>query len=134
MSPIAVDTSALIAVLRAEVESEGIFDLLARTREVLIGAPTLLEASMVARRVGPRGYAELRQLLEVVGVVVVDFTSAHATRADEAFQAYGKGSGHPAQLNFGDCLSYAVASIGSCALLFKGDDFVHTDLRSALAD
>jgi ribonuclease VapC len=66
------------------------------------------------------------------GIAITPITEAVARRAAEAFERYGRGSGHPARLNFGDCLSYAVAAEQHAPLLFKGADFAHTDIKSAL--
>lgn len=74
----------------------------------LVPAPTLVDASMVANRRGPQGRLDLQRLLEHTRTRAIEFTAEHAARAIEAFTAYGKGSGHPAALNFGDCMAYAV--------------------------
>ena len=65
-------------------------------------------------------------------LIVADFTPEHAEAARDAYVRYGKGSGHPAQLNFGDCLVYGFAKVEGEPLLFKGDDFAQTDLVAAL--
>ena len=74
---------------------------------------------------------DVRELLEVAGVELVPITAKEAETALSAFSRYGKGRGHPAQLNLGDCFAYAVAKNHRRALLFKGDDFDKTDIRSA---
>jgi ribonuclease VapC len=100
----------------------------------VISAGTLLEASIVMQaRTGYDGVADLDELLAVAAIrcVAVDETQAHLARA--GFERYGKGRA-PAGLNFGDCFAYALANATSRSLLFKGDDFGQTDLRSARAD
>ncbi len=77
------------------------------------------------------GEAQLRTILQAGLVMVVPFDAAMYELASGAFLRFGKGRGHPARLNFGDCLAYAVARSHAVPLLFKGDDFVHTDLEPA---
>ena len=74
----------------------------------------------------------LDDLIDNFKIVVEPFTAEQAQIARQAYRDYGKGSGHRAQLNFGDCFSYALARVKREPLLFKGDDFVHTDVRPAL--
>lgn len=128
---IAVDTSAIIAIAMAEPEGT-IFDELIVERQAVIGAPTLFETRMVLGTLMPSfADAFMDQLLSKPSVQAVDFTLASYGVAVDAFHRYGKGRGHPAQLNFGDCLSYAVARSRNLPLLFKGDDFARTDLVPA---
>lgn len=97
-----------------------------------ISAATLLEASMVFEgRVGHRGAAELDQLIASLGIAVIPFTQSQAALAREAFRRFGKGR-HPARLNFGDCIAYALAKERGEPLLFKGDDFSQTDIEAAI--
>jgi ribonuclease VapC len=126
-----LDSSALLAILFAE---PGYLDLVDRILEadvVRVGAPTLAETAIVltARRT-TGGTSDLDALLRELGVVVVPFSEAHHAEAVRAYRAFGRGR-HRAALNFGDCLSYAVASLADDALLFVGNDFAKTDLRSA---
>jgi ribonuclease VapC len=72
------------------------------------------------------------ELIEEAQITIEPVTMEQARIARQAYRDYGKGSGHPAQLNFGDCFSYALARDKREPILFKGDDFGHTDLRSAL--
>lgn len=126
-----LDTSALVAILRDEPESDAFADLLALADDPLISAATLLECSMVVhRRAGPRAIQRLDDLLHVTGIRVaaVDVAQAHAAR--DAWLRYGKGRS-PAGLNFGDCFSYALAKTTGRPLLFKGNDFAHTDVTPA---
>lgn len=128
---IAVDTSAIIAIAMAEPEGT-IFDEMIVERQAIIGAPTLFEPRMVLGSLMPNfADAFMDRLLLKPSVQAVDFTLASYAVAVDAFNRYGKGRGHPAQLNFGDCLSYAVAKSRNLPLLFKGDDFARTDLVPA---
>jgi ribonuclease VapC len=126
-----VDTSALIAVIRSEAEAAQIIDFLGRTDQRFLSAATLLEASIVTAGKGSEP-ERLNMLVQQVAFDVVPFSAGEASIGAEAFRKFGKGSGHPAKLNFGDCFAYALAKSRNLPLLFKGDDFVHTDIKSAL--
>lgn len=123
-----VDTSALVAVINREPDHERIIDLLLDRKGAI-----LLEARIVSVRQGgaPSG-RRLDRLVSQAGITVVDFDAQQSDVALRAYAEYGKCSGHPAQLNFGDTFSYALASIRDEPLLYVGDDFSHTDLRPAL--
>jgi ribonuclease VapC len=126
-----IDTSALVAILFDEAEREVFIALLAGAEDTLISAGTLLESSIVMQaRTGDAGVVDLDELLAAAAVrcVAVDETQAHLAR--EAFGRYGKGRAQ-AGLNFGDCFAYALAKAADRPLLFKGDDFLHTDVRPA---
>lgn len=128
-----VDTSAIIAILTAEPEREALLDTLARASEAALGAPSLVEAhAVVARRGDAAMGRRLDRLLESLGVAVEPFDAAQAAIATRAYREYGRGSGHPAALNLGDCFSYALASHLDRPLLYVGEDFSHTDVRAAL--
>lgn len=128
---IALDTSALIAIVANEPEA-GAFARLISRNDCLVGAPTQIEAAMVASRDARGGaYRDLLKILSWKNVSIVDFTAEHTAIAYRAFRDFGKGRGHRAGLNFGDCMTYAVASLASTPLLFKGDNFVHIDILSA---
>lgn len=100
---------------------------------VLIGAPTLFEVRLVmGGRQQQEGIDDADSLLAQSGIETVAWTAELADLATDAFLRFGKGQGHPAQLNFGDCMAYAVAKSLDVPLLFKGDDFAKTDIRSAL--
>lgn len=128
-----IDTSAIIAIAKNEPEAG---DLLSAAREHAkrsISAATLLEVGIVADR--QRGTAvadQVEVVLALLKTATVPFSEAHARLARTAYRRYGRGSGHPAQLNFGDCFAYALAIDADEPLLFKGDDFIHTDVRRAL--
>lgn len=131
---IVVDASALVAILKNEPD-HAVFDDALTGRRSLIGAPTLLELKMVLSGVFDDAIADriVLRLLNEVRIEPVDFTSAMADAAVTAFRTFGKGRGHPAKLNFGDCMSYAVAKVLDIPLLYKGGDFARTDIRSALS-
>jgi ribonuclease VapC len=129
-----VDSSALIAILRDEPEAQAFADAIEHAVSVRVSAATLFEASMVADRFGsPKLSVRFDELVEDARMVIEPFTESQARIARQASRHYGKGSGHPANLNFGDCFSYALAREKRELLLYKGDDFVHTDLRPALS-
>jgi ribonuclease VapC len=124
-----LDTSALVAILRAEPERDTFLDLVARAQDPVASAATLLEASLVQARFD-QGIADLDDFVRSGGIRVaaVDLVQVHAAR--EAWLRYGKGRS-PAGLNFGDCFSYALAITTGRPLLFKGNDFSQTDVIPA---
>lgn len=129
---IAVDTSALLAILFGEIERDRFQAILDTADELTISAATLVEARIVARnRAGDPMVKLLHALIEQACIKVVPATDDHATIAHQAFLQFGKGNGHPAQLNFGDLFSYALAKERNAPLLFKGDDFAATDIVPA---
>ena len=94
----------------------------------LVGAPTLVELRLVlAGRFGKDGVAEAEALRRRVGFTVLAFTEQHADAAHDAWLRYGKGR-HPAALNYGDCVAYAIAKVAQAELVYVGDDFAQTDL------
>ncbi len=127
-----VDTSALIAILVDEPERE-LFTELLGSRRSRISAANWFEAAMVAEgRGGRRATVDLDRLVDILGITIEPVTVEHATAARIAFRRYGKGSGSPAKLNFGDCFAYALSAATGEPLLFKGDDFTHTDILRAV--
>jgi ribonuclease VapC len=128
-----VDTSALIAILANEPERPAFVQAVVSTDAALISAANHLETALVID-----GYRDpvlsrrLDELMEELRIEVTAITREHLQIARDAYRDFGRGSGHPARLNFGDCFSYAVARSTGQALLFKGDDFIHTDLRPAV--
>lgn len=126
-----IDTSALVAILTDEPEAERLEAALDEAPVRLLSAASLLEASIVIEaRFGEAGGRELDLLVVKAGIEVVHVTAEQIATARSAFRRFGKGR-HPAALNFGDCFSYALASVGGEPLLFKGDDFTKTDLPVA---
>ena len=130
---IVVDTSALVAILLLEPDARRYAAAVQAADVVKISAITLLEAGIVMhRKQGPGGVDDLRDLLSSASVEIVPFDGDMARIGTDAFARFGRGSGSPAKLNFGDCASYALAKSLSVPLLFKGADFVHTDIVSAV--
>jgi ribonuclease VapC len=129
-----VDTSAIFAILLSEPERIDFLKLLAnQSKSINISAATLVEAHIVAQRNGDAGMElDLSDLLEEYDfqTIPVDVQTAYA--AINAHRTFGRGSGHPAKLNFGDCFAYALAKERSEPLLFKGNDFAQTDIKPAL--
>jgi ribonuclease VapC len=126
-----LDSSAVIAILLREPGHDRLRDHLAASEQVGIGAPTAVESSLVlCSRVGRAGKTLLARFLQEAEVEVVEFTADHWTVAADAFVAYGRGR-HRAGLNFGDCMTYAVAKLAGEPLLCLGDDFPATDLQLA---
>lgn len=127
-----IDSSALIAILTGEPEQDAFAERIAGAARRLIGAPSMLETSMVMlARTGEDGIEDLRNLSLRGALETVPFTAEHLELAVNAFRQFGKGR-HPAALNFGDCCAYALAKATGEPLLFKGDDFSRTDIRRAL--
>lgn len=126
---IAVDTSALMAIILGEVEADACIAALEAETDVLISAATVAEALIVSARRGVG--TEMAGLIEGLGFNIVTVTPVSALRIAQAYERWGKGV-HPASLNFGDCFTYDAAKENSCRLLFVGDDFSKTDLESVL--
>lgn len=126
---IAVDTSALMAIVLNEREADHCIAALEAEEEVLISAGTVAEALIVAarRNVGD----EIAGLIDGLGFEVVTVTPASARRVAQAYGHWGKGI-HPAALNFGDCFAFEVAKEHGCRLLYVGDDFSRTDIQGVL--
>ena len=128
-----VDTSAIIAILRGEPDADRYGRALAGAAEALISAGTYIEAAIVIDSNGdPVLSGRFDDLLAVARVTVEPVTPRHAEIARQAYRNFGKGSGHPAGLNFGDCFSYALARARAEPLLYKGDDFNQTDVEAVL--
>jgi len=125
----AVDTSALMALLINEAAADLIVDALETADTILISAATVAAAMIVAERRGLD--QEMRTLIDGLGMEVAPVNAAAAHAAAQAYKRWGKGR-HPAALNFVDCFAYALASDRRVPLLFTGDDFAHTDLDSVI--
>jgi ribonuclease VapC len=126
-----VDSSAIIAIVLRERGWEGLVDAIASDPLCGIGAPTLVETGLVlTAKMGPKARVTLSRLLQEAGMTIVPFTDDHWRVAVDAYVRFGKGR-HAAALNFGDCLTYAVARLADQALLFVGDDFRKTDVVAA---
>ncbi len=128
-----VDSSAIVAILKKEPDWLEFAKKLDVADSISISAGTYLEVSVViGRQNDPIMNREIDSLMEEFDISIEPFTADQAQIARQAYRDYGRGSGHPANLNLGDCFAYALARAKREALLFKGDDFVHTDIRSAL--
>jgi ribonuclease VapC len=129
-----IDTSALIAILRAEDNASEIAHAIERAQDRRISAASYLETAVVidASR-DPIASRRFDELVDTAGLRVEPVTYNQARIARDAYRDFGKGSGHKAGLNFGDCFAYALAKSTGEALLFKGNDFSHTDVTPALS-
>lgn len=134
-----IDSSAIVGVIREEADAALLGTALSDAAVTdppsgRVSAATLVEVCIVIDSArDPVISRKLDDLLADNRVVVEPFTAEHARTAREAHRDFGRGSGHPARLNMGDCFSYALAKATGEPLLYKGDDFVHTDVRSALS-
>lgn len=130
---IAVDTSALIAIIGEEPDAAAFVDVFGTSPGALISTATLLEAYCVASRSsGGVNAKEFQMLIDRLELTVVPFDLAQLEVARLAYSRFGRGSQHRADLNMGDCFSYALAKTRNLPLLFKGNDFIHTDIEPAL--
>ena len=128
-----VDSSAIVAILKQEPDWKEFLNTLNAANEISISAGTYFEISIVIGRLNnPIMNRQIDELMEEFSILIEPFTAEQAQIARQAYRDYGRGSGHPANLNFGDCFAYALARVKREPLLFKGDDFVHTDVRSAI--
>lgn len=128
-----VDTSALVAILREEADANIYAVSIKMAEQVRISAGTLLETTIVVDgNRSPLLSRRLDVLVKAIRLRVEPVTEEQVEIARAAYRDYGRGSGHPARLNFGDCFAYALARVTGEPLLFKGDDFIHTDISSAL--
>lgn len=126
-----IDTSAVLAILQNEPERRAINEAVEAADTRAMSVATLVESSIVLEaRYGPEGVRDLDLYVAKAQVALVPVDAEQAHLARDAFRKYGKGR-HRAGLNFGDCFSYALARSLAEPLLFKGDDFMHTDLVAA---
>ena len=125
-----VDSSALVAILAREAESDRFSEIIVDAAEVSVAAPSVLETSIVLSRYGRELQAKLGQLLTAARISIVAFDSEQLASAQASYRRFGRASGHLARLNFGDCMAYAAASVLRRPLLFKGDAFTHTDIEA----
>ena len=127
-----VDASALLAILLSERERPMLEAKLASSPAPRMSAGTYLEAGIVVdSRRDPVMTRLFDALITCSGVAIESVTYEQSLIARQAYRDFGRRSGHAARLNFGDCFSYALAKSRDEPLLFKGDDFVHTDIRPA---
>lgn len=129
---IVVDSSAIVAILLDEAERREFADILVNAGEILVSSVTVLETRLVMHtRIGQKGIIGLQDLSDLYGFSVRAPGMQEVDVAYAAFVKYGKGSGHPAQLNLADLFSYALARNVDAPLLYKGNDFARTDVVSA---
>jgi ribonuclease VapC len=126
-----VDASAIVAIMMNEPDRDELLDKMGAARGLETTAVSAFEAvTAVGRKTGDRtgAVALVRQFFDLAGITIVPIEGGLLEPLIDAHGAYGKGTGHPAQLNMGDCFSYAMAKSLGVTLLYKGDDFAHTDL------
>ncbi|MBD2301961.1 type II toxin-antitoxin system VapC family toxin [Nostoc sp. FACHB-190] len=123
-----IDPSAILAIIYAEPEELIFIQLIDESEDCLLSSPGYVEASIVlGTKYGQQGVENLNLLITALSIIIVPFSVKQAQLASEAFLKFGK-SRHPAKLNMGDCFSYALAKSINQPLLFKGNDFIHTDI------
>lgn len=127
---IALDTSALMAILQEEPKAEAVKLALENAKAMVMSAGTLAETLVVARRRG--GGSMMAALIDRLKPDIVPVTRDFADKVADAYDAWGKGV-HPAGLNFSDCFAYALAKERACPLLYVGADFAQTDIVPAIA-
>ena len=124
-----VDSSALVAMLWSEPEGEAFALAISSERRPAISAANYLETGIVIDRDRiPALSAKLDAVITELGIEIAPVTPEQAKIARQAYRDFGRGSGHPARLNFGDCFAYALAMERGEGLLYKGDDFAHAGL------
>ena len=128
----AADTSAIVAVLTNESDAPDLLAAMEQDGEVLVSVGSAVELMTVAIGKGGDVYQLATQFLQRSFVHLTPLDEEQLWVAADAYRRYGKGQGHPAQLNFGDTFAYALASVRRLPLLFKGNDFSHTDVTPAV--
>lgn len=129
-----LDASVLLQVLFGEAGWDDALELLVAADALAVAAPTVLEAEIVWGSRRGFGGSEVRTLLRRLDVEIVAFGDEEAEEARLAYARFGRGSGHGARLNFGDCIAYAAARVSARPLVCRGDDFARTDLRIVRTD
>ena len=124
------DTSALMALVMDEPDAPDIRRVIDEAGRVLVSAATLVEFYVAAMGKGDDAYARAQSLIQDLPIAIVPFDAEQAEIARLAYEEYGKGRRHPAQLNFGDTFAYALASSRGLPLLYKGGDFARTDITA----
>lgn len=124
-----VDTSAIVAIFFQEATAPGVLRALNDARWIGVGTPTLAETGIViGRRLGYRRVPAVHRFVQEFEIETVPFEALHWAETVAAYERFGRGR-HRAELNFGDCLAYAVAKLANQPLLCVGEDFAHTDLE-----
>ena len=128
-----IDASAIVAILTDEDEAATLIEAIEAASERFTSPLAMFEATLgICRKRHAsvsEAYEDIVQFLAIAGVQNVAIASSDAKTALDAFSRFGKGCGHPAQLNMGDCFAYAMAASREAALLFKGNDFNQTEAR-----
>ncbi|MFV0633435.1 type II toxin-antitoxin system VapC family toxin [Demequina sp.] len=128
-----LDSSAVIAIALREPSRPALLAAMSSARTLAVSAATIVEIHAVLFRRGQAALVRrIDRLLAEFEVTIVEFDAAQSTIASHAYRDFGRGSGSPANLNLGDCYSYALATARDEPLLFVGDDFTHTDVLVAL--
>lgn len=126
-----LDTSAIVAIHLKEPGFRQLIEKIDEAGVIAVGVPTLLETTMVlSSRLSRDARVLVLSSLKRINAEFVPFTETHLDVATEAFLRFGRGR-HPAGLNFGDCLTYAIAAVAGLPLLYTGNDFARTDITSA---
>ena len=127
-----IDSSAVIAILFDEPEAQALLSQIAVADVCRLSSASLVEIGIVLRRdAAAQRRAAFNEMLRLFSIKIEPVTEEQAYLALDAYDRFGKGTGHPAGLNYGDCFSYALAKQAGEPLLFKGDDFTRTDLEAA---
>jgi ribonuclease VapC len=125
-----IDSSAIVAIVWGEPEARAFTGAILANGRAVMSAGNFLETGIVIDRDrNPVLSAKVDEIIARLAIEIVPVTPSQARIARQAYRDFGKGSGHPAQLNFGDCFAYALATERGEPLLFKGDDFVHAGLK-----
>jgi ribonuclease VapC len=128
-----IDSSAMIAILRGEADATSYANAIANAKARRLSAASYVQtAAVIDSSRDPIASRRFDDLLREAGIEIEPVTEAQARIARFAYRDFGRGSKHPARLNFGDCFAYALAKSLNEPLLFKGDDFNHTDIEAAL--
>jgi len=126
-----IDTSAIVAILRNESDAAFFARAIADASNRRVSSVNYVEAAVVIDASGdPIASRRVDDFFKAARISIEAITQTHAQIARDAYRDFGKGSGHPAKLNFGDCFAYALAKDMNEPLLFKGNDFAHTDITS----
>jgi ribonuclease VapC len=127
-----VDTSAIVAIVLGEAHAEQLAEILLDATAPKMSAATAVEVNAVLTRcLRPEDQRRVERLFDEWDIELVPFDAEQAEIASKAYRDFGRGSGHRAALNLGDCYSYALAAVTGEPLLYVGDDFVHTDVMTA---
>jgi len=128
-----VDTSAIVAIVLNEPERDRLVEAILDATDPQVSAASRVEiAAVLVRRLTPEDYRRVERLIERLGIRTVPFDGKQATSAARAYRDFGRGSGHRAGLNLGDCYTYGLADVTGESVLYVGDDFGFTDVTSAI--